>query len=86
MAATMGSDEKPRCCNCGRATCDLYYRNPGTGFPCKDPWCAECYERGWAHYWRAFWTDRKDIGNWIVARERVTQNRKYPIRKRRIKP
>jgi len=37
----------------------------------------------WAHYWRAFWTDR---GNVIVAWERVTQNKKYRIRKRRIKP
>ena len=82
----MSGDVKIRCCNCGRVTSDLYYRNPGTGFPCKDPWCAECYERGWAHYWRAFWTDRVDLGNGIVVWERVTQNRKYRIRKRRIKP
>jgi len=79
----MSGDVKIRCCNCGRVTSDLYYRNPGTGHPCKDPWCAECYERGWRQYWHAVWLDR---GESIVPWERVTQNKKYRIRKRRIKP
>ncbi len=41
-----------QCRECRRLTADVYYREPGTGWPSVFPLCADCYEVGWARYWR----------------------------------